>query len=759
MLSAVSIDDTACRSSGALDAGSLSVSAFWIGAACRVDFGSSNDSARLSVFQRDGAGTAMESTTSTWTARSGSRSWNAVAAGATAGVAWVGGAGAPGEPATIFERTTNSGANWTSLTTCNGARPYDIDALDDQVIYVTTLTGICRSQDGGDTWTGGAALPGSTGIGSITRVDMVSDTLGYAVAINRVYQWNGTTWSLIFTSSEFTYLASVTATSTGRVVIGGRTSTIPSTEVGVTYSTNGGASFTEVSLSTTAGQDTSGVFGTLAVDDSTFLLSTPRGRWRSTDTGATWNPNPVNSFAGEPFVRSDGLIFAATSGDAISRSADGGATWTSVPLGTGFSPHNRQVAGTGLNHLWVVGYADRRVFSSNAGSSWTSFAVPAETWSAAVAWDADRWAIAAESGRIDRTTNGGSSITSVASGTTSDFQHGLAVGDGIGILVGTNVIRRTTDFGATWSAITVPASGTWREIVRDDDDTLWIAGPSGQVASSTDLGLTWQLRTVVPGAPTLYSIDVWRDRIWIGGPSGQVWTAPVVAGALTWTAAPTGRAGHVSGIAALDATSAIALTYYDTGAGTAYVSRTTDTGATWTHQATPFQHVRDVVTDDGRRTAWVTGSGSITQSFDRGVTWEPPVSVGIGDYVNRMTVLGGGRLLAVGDAGLVAISSPVASVPDGMGGAGSGFGACLETAPGTSSVGWTLAGTGNCTSALTANWTAIAQARTSPTAVLARTAGPGTGTVNLRFGLRTSGSQRAGTYAASVVFEAVAPGV
>src|SRR5690606_5622244 len=139
-------------------------------------------------------------------------------------------------------------------------------------------------------------------------------------------------------------------------------------------------------------------------------------------------------------------------------------------------------------------------------------------------------------------------------------------------------------------------------------------------------------------------------------------------------------------------------------------------------------------------------------------TWSAASSVGVGQYIQRMKLLSGGRLLAVGEASLQSRSTGSASFPDGMAGAGSGFGACLETAAGTSSTGWTLAGAGNCTAAVAATWTAIADDATSPTAVVATTAATGTGVLGLRFGVRTSSSQRAGAYAAGLVFEAVAPG-
>lgn len=751
--SAVTLDESGCRSEAALGIPLMTGGSWATGGVCTIGFGSSNDTARLRVWQRDEQAPAMESMSMSWTPRSGSAKWYAIAAGSSTGVAWASGAGGPGEAAVRFEKTTDGGATWTPLTHCNTQAAYDIDALSDSLMYVVTTGAICRSADGGATWTTSLSASG------LERMDMLDATTGYAVGQNRIYKTtDGTTWSQIHADATFTRLAAISATPGGTIVVSGSRSALPDSDFGVTYSLDGGTTWSTRVLHTSAGYDTSGLQGAFAATDSTLFVISPRGRWRSTDSGATWPSSTVPPFPGEPYVRSDGVIFAPTSGDAIYRSSDVGATWTSVPLGTGQSTHMRQVAGTGLGEMWFAGYNDRRLRTTDAGASWTSASPYKPSWNSVVAWDTERWVVAGSGGSAVRTIDAGASLAAVSLGTTRQLRDGIARPGGVGVLVGDSVILRTTDYGASWSPVASPGSAVnWAEAVADDAGRLWIAGSGGTVASSGDNGLSWDLETSVPGAPSITALAVWRGQAWVGSTGGAVWRSPST-GALTWASVPTARATTVLAIWAIDATTAVALTSYDTPTNTSHVSRTTDSGATWTSASVGIAHARDMAVDDANRFAWVTGHNRYVVSEDRGMSWGPEMGIGVSDYVDRIQPLNGGRLVAVGDGSLIATSTPHHSVPDGMGGSGSGFGACLETAVGTATTNWTIAGAGNCTAANLAGWSAIAADRSGATATVATTATGATGTLGLRFGMRTSTSQRAGAYSAALVFEAVAPG-
>jgi photosystem II stability/assembly factor-like uncharacterized protein len=425
-------------------------------------------------------------------------------------------------------------------------------------------------------------------------------------------------------------------------------------------------------------------------------------------------------------------------------------------MSTGTGPHQREIAGN-VNRLWVVGYSDRRITSADSGSTWTAGVVK-PTWNAALAWDSTRLFAAGSSGAAIRSTDGGATLASWALGTGQTINDGITWPRGVGVLVGTgSTILRTSDYGATWSPVTSPAMPeSWNEVTVDDKDVAWMVSSTGKVASSSDQGATWNLRTTVPGAPVLHSVSAWRGSIWVGGPAGAVWRSSTTL-PLAWTSVPTGRTTTATSIWAIDATTAVALTDYDPTADSSHVSRTIDGGTTWTTQPTTgVRHTREIAVDDAHRFGWVTGSSSFLASDDRGVTWGSAQSVGVSQYIQRMQPLNAGRMLAVGDASLVSTSSPTLSIPDGMAGA-AGFGACLETASGTAATQWTVAGAGNCSSAIPGNWAAIAVDPLAPTSSIATTATTGSALLDLRFGLKAGPSTTSGDYAASVVFEVVAP--
>lgn len=188
------------------------------------------------------------------------------------------------------------------------------------------------------------------------------------------------------------------------------------------------------------------------------------------------------------------------------------------------------------------------------------------------------------------------------------------------------------------------------------------------------------------------------------------------------------------------------------------------------------------LTSDGTGAAWATVMFSTT-----GV---PPFNAGVARYASDGTLdttfgtggvvdLGPTEYFQFGDPSLgidgkVVVPAPAYQMPgpaphvklarldsnsiadySGTWAAGSAFGACLHTTDGGSTPTWSLAGTGNCTAALTANWNAVPTTSTT----IATRAAAGTGTSTLRFGLRPDSTQTPGDYHAHLSFEVVAPSV
>jgi photosystem II stability/assembly factor-like uncharacterized protein len=149
-----------------------------------------------------------------------------------------------------------------------------------------------------------------------------------------------------------------------------------------------------------------------------------------------------------------------------------------------------------------------------------------------------RGVIAADSGEIWITTNGGTSWNAASTPDNKairkmwfkDQNQGFAVGD-----QGTYLY--TIDAGNTWLQGTVPVSNNLNSIQFANDDTGIITGESGVILRTTDGGSNWSLLTPV----TIYylsQVHFFDDTngLIIGGSGTMLWTAD--AGS-TWTAGDT----------------------------------------------------------------------------------------------------------------------------------------------------------------------------------------------------------------------------
>jgi photosystem II stability/assembly factor-like uncharacterized protein len=135
-------------------------------------------------------------------------------------------------------------------------------------------------------------------------------------------------------------------------------------------STNGGKSWTNV------GGDLPGAGYSnypLIVDAQTYLVNVGgsdrgSGIYRTTDAGATWNNLSFPGPNGAPLVTSDGTIYWVV-GDALAKSSDHGATWSSVGGGFMNGLHPIEVTGGRL----VTAQSDTLVVSSDGGATWVPF--------------------------------------------------------------------------------------------------------------------------------------------------------------------------------------------------------------------------------------------------------------------------------------------------------------------------------------------------------------------------------------------------
>lgn len=205
----------------------------------------------------------------------------------------------------------------------------------------------------------------------------------------------------------------------------------------------------------------------------------------------------------------------------VAYSDDGGTTWTNVNVGAvngQYVPRNNSMFALNRNAIWL-GTDDGYVYySEDAGESWTL----------------------QEAGVI---CPGGIYAIYFA-----DDQTGFFGGD-------TNVIAKTNDAGATWSATAVPAGQIDDVLDVTYSGRWWVAYNDGQIWYTEDEGLTWTQRSYPNAKATVPSIRFASELCGFmvantAGPVGTVYRT--IDGGYTWEAITTPTNAGLNVIVACD---------------------------------------------------------------------------------------------------------------------------------------------------------------------------------------------------------------
>jgi photosystem II stability/assembly factor-like uncharacterized protein len=316
---------------------------------------------------------------------------------------------------------------------------------------------------------------------------------------------------------------------------------------------------------------------------STFVAFTPSGLARSTDLRA-WTITPLSVEYSQGVVTDDGE-FAGVAVDAtLHGSADGGATMTSVSLGTPdpqCAPFSVAVAGPALARIYA---ADR-------------------------------------CGHIWRSTDGGTSFDALAAAPMAITSMAVDTGSADVVYVTTRSGGfRSSDAGVTWTPL--PAAPAAATLVPDPDRAGVVYGSArwGLVRTS-DAGLSWQsVGPRITGYDFVRSVARTSGALLVGSKAGVL---ALRNGESTWrsTSGLPGDTNEVSIVRVDPHRPSVALAVTSDGTGY-HLYRSDDSGATWAAVDAAGSHVNDVAFDSAAPgVIWVATNLGLVHTSDDGVTW------------------------------------------------------------------------------------------------------------------------------------------
>ncbi len=248
-----------------------------------------------------------------------------------------------------------------------------------------------------------------------------------------------------------------------------------------------------------------------------------------------------------------------------------------------------------------------------------------------------------DSGTILKSSDGGESWTSKASGSTETLTGIVSAGDGAVVAAGSNgSILRSGDQGESWR----PVDGVGKENLAGlsgDGDALWAFGAKGTVLRSVDGGKSWQKAAAPFDADVAFAMSD-RDAVLAIGAHGQI--AMSADQGKTWKVKSSGVTADLA-VANFDG-----QTIWVGGSGGTLL-KSSNAGDTWTAVKLPVDvDIRDIKALAG--TLWLVGShGAILKSTDGGSTWQTKETRTTAILEALAAPSGTQDMWAVGESGLV----------------------------------------------------------------------------------------------------------
>lgn len=350
-------------------------------------------------------------------------------------------------------------------------------------------------------------------------------------------------------------------------------------------------------------------------------------RWTS-DGGTSWNPVAAGTSIIYSFAFLDTLIGFAGSGSGNSfKTTDGGVTWNPMVTGAGTSSTFYSAFLNGSN-LYLVDDDSLLFVSADSGATFSRInylpAGMSNKIMRAVGVSGSNIFIVGDAGYFIKSTDNGASWSSQSKSIASGFVQGIW-GDGSGkiISIGTNSpahVLVSDDFGQTFSPVQLSVTtADLRSIYMFDSNNGYAVGSGGRVWKTTNGGYAWDLYGGTTTIQAFNDVDFYNTQNgMVAGNSGQVWKT--TDSGTSWVPMTTLSGGQNS-VAMIDSITALA-------AGGTLINKTTNGGTTWT-QITPGVPIGPISRVKMRSAtvgyliggAGVSNTGYIFKTTNAGDTW------------------------------------------------------------------------------------------------------------------------------------------
>lgn len=223
----------------------------------------------------------------------------------------------------------------------------------------------------------------------------------------------------------------------------------------------------------------------------------------STNSGSSWQVNPLASLWYGIGCSADGEKLVAVSSSALFASTNSGASWLSNNL-----PNLRCVAGAADGTTWIAAGGASVYTSTNSGMTWLSNNLPNESWACAASSTNGSRLVVAGYGTYNGpiyVSNDSGSTWRLTSAPNLGWDGVAASADGLKLVAVAGhtalypgVIYVSTNGGTNWTLTSAPDTA-WACVASSADGSKLLAGPRINAAAtaylppyfSTNSGSTW----------------------------------------------------------------------------------------------------------------------------------------------------------------------------------------------------------------------------------------------------------------------------